>query len=775
MARTFMTLPRSTDGQPDLSHLKHRSPWLLFALILFFFTCIVTVNIVQEHGRIDAEERQQLETQATVVDIHLTRSLASVNAALDALRREVVPMQARSGGRALLNQYLHTLVDVLIGTRTLVVVNVDGEITASNQAALIGQNVREKERFRTMRQGAETKTLYVSPPFRSPLDVYAMSVGKVLLDDQGKFAGIVLAILDPAFFKTLMDSVRYSDDMRASVVHGDGKMVFSTDEKLDISEIDLRGSSFFSRHLAGGRELSILSGQAATTRDDRLVALRTIGPDPIAMDKILVIAISRSMPAIFAQWQQRTQIKFSLVGLLALLGMLGLLFHQRRQQSFLRVSAVSERQRIQAEVLANSARFVRTITDAMPGAVAYFDRDLRCQFANKGYQDWYGKSSVSLQGMTLMSLLGEALFAINETHIQAALAGESQQFERFLTKLDGSVGHILANYIPDIDPAGNVLGFIIVVTDIKAFKMAEGELKMTANVFACTSEAIMITDSKENILSVNPAFTRITGYNAEEVVGQTLHLLRSEHHSEEFHTAMWQQVNDSGMWQGETWSRKKTGAAYLKWKTITKIAGALASEDRYVAVFRDITETWKAQESIKHQAFHDALTKLPNRSLLMERINRQIVFAERAAHSMTIMFLDLDRFKAVNDRLGHAAGDDLLVIVAEKLQGLLRETDTVARLGGDEFVILLDHPASRTEVEGIASRIIAVVKEPVVIEGTAVHIGTSVGIAVYPADGTSAEQLIKCADLAMYAAKCAGRNVFRFFTDNQTVAGKGEV
>ena len=723
-------------------------------------------GVYQEHERIDTEERQQLATQANVLDENLTRQLMSANAAIDAIGHDLSWQLAQQNGSFLVSRRVHALGDVMIGSRTLIVMNANGDAIASNQDVLVGQNFRAGQQFQTMRQGGDPKTLYVSPPFKTPLGTYAISVGKVIVDKAGRFDGVILATLDPEFFKSLVKSVRYANDVQASVIHGDGKMFFSTDETLDLINVDLsrQAGSFFNRHVKSGRELSIFSGHADTASEARLAALRTIGPGPTAMSKPLVIAVSRTLPAIYAQWRQQTLMKAGRLGLLTLLITLAMLFYQRRQRAFILVSKAKEAEQLQAAILAKSERFIRTITDAMPSLVAYWDLDLRCRFANKAYVSWFGRSPEQLIGTTIMDLMGAALFALNEPFIKGALAGEAQRFERVLTKADGSIGYTSANYIPDIGAHGEVMGFFVLVNDVTQYKETEAELKMAARVFECTSEGIMVTDAKGIILSVNPAFTDITGYSAQEAVGQTARLLRSHHHSQEFHAAVWKKIIDTGLWQGEIWNRRKTGEIFLEWKTITKIPGTRADEDRYVAVFHDITESWEKNESIRHLAFHDVLTNLPNRTLLMERIDRHIVFAGREARKLVVMFLDLDHFKEVNDRLGHAVGDDLLISVARKLQVLVRDTDTVARLGGDEFVIMLDNPASRIEVERVAERIITVINEPMVLQDRTAQVGASIGIAVYPADGASAAELIKSADLAMYEAKKGGRNHFRFYT-----------
>jgi diguanylate cyclase (GGDEF)-like protein/PAS domain S-box-containing protein len=425
------------------------------------------------------------------------------------------------------------------------------------------------------------------------------------------------------------------------------------------------------------------------------------------------------------------------------------------------VQDITERK--QAESVAKSERFIRTITDALPGLVGYWDKNLRCRFANQAYLAWFGKAPEEIIGNTMMELMGESLFTLNEPYIRAALTGEKQGFERTMTKADGSIGHTMSYYIPDMDDQGIVAGFYVLATDVTPLKQAQAELELAAAVYQSTEEAIMVTDINGIIMSVNPAFTQITGYPANEAIGQTPRLLRSNRHEQEFHSGLWQQIEGSGQWQGEIWNRRKNGEIYLGWQTITRIAGSGSEAGRYVSVFHDITESWKKNEHNKHLAFHDALTDLPNRSLLMERLERQISIKEREPRCLAVLFLDLDRFKFVNDTLGHAIGDDLLIAVAQKLQALVRQSDTVARLGGDEFVIMLDNPANRQEVVLIAERIISVINEPMNFHGSTAQVGTSIGIAMFPTDGATADELLKSADTAMYEAKRAGRNAYRFF------------
>ena len=307
------------------------------------------------------------------------------------------------------------------------------------------------------------------------------------------------------------------------------------------------------------------------------------------------------------------------------------------------------------------------------------------------------------------------------------------------------------------------LHLLTMLTDITERKMAESETQMAASVFHNTIEGIIVTAVDGTILSVNPGFTRITGYSPAEAIGQTPRLLKSDHHEPAFYQALWRTITETGCWQGEIWNRRKSGEAYLEWLTITMIPGPDGRPFRFVSVFNDITETRQKDERIRHLAFHDALTGLPNRMLLQDRLGHSLEIARRDATQVAVMFIDLDRFKVVNDSLGHDVGDLLLIQVTQRLAHCLRKSDTVARQGGDEFVVVLTDFDVIGEIAEVAEKIIAALAEPVTLRDHEIHIGASIGIALFPQDGDDVTSLMRDADTAMYRAKNAGRNTFRFF------------
>jgi diguanylate cyclase (GGDEF)-like protein/PAS domain S-box-containing protein len=412
--------------------------------------------------------------------------------------------------------------------------------------------------------------------------------------------------------------------------------------------------------------------------------------------------------------------------------------------------------------LSKSEKFIRTVTDAMPSMLGYWDKQMLCQFANKPYLEWFGRTPQEMKGLPMAAVLGADLYEKNLPYIKAALAGAPQEFERAIQKPDGSVGHILAHYIPDVGSNGEVQGFFALVTNISRLREADAAIRLSASVFEATTEGIMVTDTAATIISVNPAFTALTGYSSQESIGQNARILKSGRHDADFFAGMFAQLHTNRLWAGEVWSKRKDGSMYLSRLSVSAICDETGEVSRYVGVCADITQQWEKEQRVQHLALHDGLTGLPNRLLLTERVVQLTGMAAREPRHIALMFLDLDGFKSVNDRLGHGIGDCVLKAVSTRLLGLVRPSDTVARLGGDEFVILLDNPESRDSVAMIASRVIESVNAPMDFDGIGAHVGTSIGITFFAEGMPSPDALLKSADDAMYAAKASGKNCYRF-------------
>ncbi len=283
-----------------------------------------------------------------------------------------------------------------------------------------------------------------------------------------------------------------------------------------------------------------------------------------------------------------------------------------------------------------------------------------------------------------------------------------------------------------------------------------------------THEGILITDAQANILRVNRAFQEITGYVADEVIGKNPRILNSGRQDKAFFTAMWGQLLEEGAWSGEIYDRRKNGEIYPKWMTISAVKDAQGNVTEYVAIFSDITARKQAEEEIRNLAFYDALTGLPNRRLLRDRSQLALSMSARNHLCGALLFLDMDKFKTLNDTLGHDYGDLLLVEVARRIKACVREADTVSRLGGDEFVVLIEEIGANLQdasqkAASIAEKIRTVLTDTYVLNGHEYHGSTSIGVCMYRGNKESMDVLMKHADMAMYQAKDSGRNAVRFF------------
>jgi diguanylate cyclase (GGDEF)-like protein/PAS domain S-box-containing protein len=316
-------------------------------------------------------------------------------------------------------------------------------------------------------------------------------------------------------------------------------------------------------------------------------------------------------------------------------------------------------------------------------------------------------------------------------------------------------------------PGGAVEAFSTTSRDISERKRAENELRFAAAAFE-SQEGMAVTDADGTILRANRAFTHITGYPAEEVIGKNPRILQSGRHDAAFYKTMWESINRTGAWEGEVWNRRKTGEIYPEHLTITAIKSSDGIVTNYVAALTDITRTKAAEDEIKHLAFYDQLTHLPNRRLLLDRLQHAIASRARNGREGALLFIDLDNFKTLNDTLGHEIGDLLLQQVAQRLKSCVREGDTVARLGGDEFVVMLEdlseqplEAAAQTEI--IGNKILATLNQPYLLGEHDYRNSPSIGVTLFGDSPQTVEELLKQADIAMYQSKKAGRNTLRFF------------
>lgn len=289
-------------------------------------------------------------------------------------------------------------------------------------------------------------------------------------------------------------------------------------------------------------------------------------------------------------------------------------------------------------------------------------------------------------------------------------------------------------------------------------------LSISHTIIQEADEGVIVTDSEGRILLANPAFETVTGYTQEEVLGKKPNILRSGLHDRKFYENMWETIRDHGVWKGEIWNKRKNGELFVEWLTIKAIYDATGNPTHYVAIFSDVTKHKRTMEQLARLSNYDLLTNVPNRQLFTKRLQHLLDMARRYNQQLAILFLDLDRFKYINDELGHYSGDVLLKKVANRLKKLLRTKDTLARIGGDEFVVILPKLKDVQEAIGMAEQMIESLQAPFTLNGKDVYMSASIGISMYPNDGDEGETLLRRADRAMQKAKESGRNRFELYT-----------
>jgi len=444
---------------------------------------------------------------------------------------------------------------------------------------------------------------------------------------------------------------------------------------------------------------------------------------------------------------------------------------------------VVERQKAE-QVSQDALDRLQKIASQVPGLVFQFqlfpDGSSRIPYANEAIRSLYRVSpeEVSEDATKVLAALHPDDLENFKTSFKVSARDLTPWRQEYRLKFDDApVCWLFGNALPQRQADGSVLwhGFI---TDITKHKQTEVDLRIAATAFEL-QDAMLVTDANNVILKVNQAFTRITGYSAEEVIGKTPNLLSSGQHDKTFYSSMWESINRTDAWQGEIWNRRKNGEMFPEWLIITAVKEPDEKNEHvnnYVASFSDITSRKAAEEEIKQLAFYDPLTQLPNRRLLQERLKHSIDVERRDGKRLALLMLDLDRFKAVNDSLGHLAGDELLQQVAVRISARLRDVDMVARLGGDEFVVLLEDIAHAEDAARVAAEIIFVLGKPFQLtQSSDVQIGASIGISLYPEHGASYEMLMDHADAALYQAKDQGRGCYAYFSEDQTLAARERI
>ncbi|MEN9435468.1 MAG: hypothetical protein RIR09_123 [Pseudomonadota bacterium] len=585
-------------------------------------------------------ESDRLLHQVRIIDANLSQQLEGMASAIQSVAT-VAPELSAPEVRSSTSRRLRTLSEAMPGVRTMQLTNASGRVLASNRPEVVGFDASQRAYFLAAKDKTDGDALYVSEPFKTILGAYSLNLVKTWVNAQGQFGGVVTATLDPEYIHVLLNSVLYAQDMRATLVHGDGRAFLTTPKNSAVlgAQLAVPGTNF-SSHMASGRAESVTSGWVPLTGEDRLIAFRTIQPPALHMNKPLALAVSRDLQTVFAPWRTLAWICGLTYGLVSMVLLLSVYFVLRQQRVLLQLSRRYDQ---------NAIESAQQLDLALHGAdLGLWDVDLRT-----------GARSLNRRSLEM--------------------AGNTPE-----------------------DPPENMATWV---------------------------ERIH-PDDREQAGKLRTAHQR----------GETDALIME-----------YRIRHRDGHW---VWLHSRGKVTHRD---------ADGTPLRFIGTYQDISERKAAESQIAEFAYHDSLTGLPNRRLLMDRLTQAQHASARSGKAGALLFLDLDRFKWINDNLGHDMGDVLLQEVSTRLQSCFRTTDTVARLGGDEFVVVVQDlgvvdAQVKERAQTLAEKVLRAMREPVRLGDVQHTVTCSIGIAIFVGLARAPAELFKHADSAMYRAKAMGRN-----------------
>ena len=734
---------------PSLTLLASLRQLLLLGAVLL---ALIWSSVIWEAERLKEERlanfAQNLMRLTEVLDATLVRQLHEIDNALLVVRSEYVDNKPHlMHAVQLLRQGPLKDMDVHV-----TVVGRDGypemtDIPGSPAPVYLG----DREHFRFFAEGG-TDQLYISDPVLGRITKrWGMQLVRPILASDGKFLGIVVIFLPPEELTRFMQPLAIGADTIMTIVSPTGALL---SRSKDLPQF--LGSRLTPELLAEYRRnvRGFVLRRSVLDQVERGMAHRWISDYP------LLLVVARRPDTVYAEIAAAQQLLMVLGSgasliVLASLTLLGKAWRRRERAELLlhhEHANLAEAQRI--------AQLGSWELDLASGKLYWSDEVFRIFEIDKNLLP-------PSYDTFLNAIHPDDRDAVNQAYTDSLKKREPYNIVHRLRMSDGCFKWVREQGTSDFDADGQPTRSTGTVLDITAYRQSQIELRIAETAFQ-TQEGMFVTDENGVILRINNAFTNITGYTTAEIVGKNPRFRSSGRHDAAFYTAMWATIKSTGSWKGDIWNRRKNGEIYPELVTITAVMGDDASVTHYVATMHDITARKAAEEQIQSLAFFDPLTKLPNRRLLQDRLHQARVNSARNKSHGALLFIDLDKFKTLNDTLGHAMGDLLLQQVAQRLLGCVREADTVARLGGDEFLLMLedlgeDRQEAATQATAIGEKILTTLNQTYRLGEHAHHSTPSIGATLFSGQQETVEDLIKQADLAMYQAKAAGRNALRFF------------
>lgn len=728
---------------------EHRVSVLIAAFsVLIAAAILVNLAFSPAQGRrtVLAEKSNTAQNLARVLEEQTASSINAVDLALQSTTKslQLLPAQSQNRQRQV-QEILESNLRNLPFVRAIWVLDGEGNMIYDSEQLPGRYKLSDREYFRLHRDNPSSG-LYIDRPILSKIGVWFIGISRRINRPDGSFGGVIVAAFEPQYLERFYESIKIGKDGVVTLLGIDGTLMLRVPLLEGVYGQKLEPLPKFIKMLPS---INVGSYQAKSSVDgvERLYFYRRVHGRP------LVVVVGFGEIEALSAWRDatRTYVAGSLTFLLVIALLAHITLHELHKGTALnRALRESEAALAEAQRLSHTGSW-RLDLATMGG-----------QWSHEMYR-LLGIDSIhvapSLTKLLLFFHPDDRPAIERSVQKGSAWSGELRSNPAL-----GPIRHFHVNATEVRDTKGNVTALLGTLQEVTERRQADEKLRLAARVFEHTQDGIIITDAANNIIAVNAAFERITGYAEAEVLGNSPRMLHSDRHDAAFHRALWNSLMTTGQWRGEIWNKRKSGEVYPEWLVISAIQDAQNRCTGYVAVFADLSEIKEANEQLGFLVNHDPLTRLPNRSLLKDRLQQAINAARANNHQVALLMLNLDRMHRINDSIGHDAGDALLQEMAHRLLTRVRPGDTLARLGSDEFVLVLTHFDNTNDIITRALRLLETVAAPCVLHGHALTVTASIGIAIYPDDGDNPGEILKNADAALSHVKQAGRNDFRFFT-----------